>query len=497
MTLLYNLAFRGAARRAAVCAVLAAVAAGEIAPARADPPPIATENASDQPTVTDPTFTTGLFSSSRATLLGDLGGFRSALARYGLTLGVTETSEVFGNTTGGIRQSAYYEGLTTATLQLDTLKAFGLVGGTVNVSAFQIHGSSLSFKNLLALQTVSGIAANRATRLWEAWYDQVFFDGRLDVKLGQQSADQEFITSTGSALFENTMMGWPLLPSYDQYAGGPAYPLSSLAVRLKGQVTPNLTVLAAVFNDNPPGGPFADDSQTRGIEAAGLRFNLNTGALFFTELQYAVNQPAAGTVDKGENLGLPGVYKLGAWFDTASFPDQAYAGNGLTLADPANAGVARNDHTNFSVYGVFDQTVWRPNYTEPRALAIFARVMGAPGDRNLIEFSLNTGVTLKAPFAGRDADSVGLGVGYGKLGSGARANDQNVAFYAGPYAFSPIRSSETFIEATYQYQVAPWWQIQPDFQYVFNPGGGIIDPRDPVQKVKNETVFGLRTNITF
>ena len=229
MTLLYNLASRGAARNAAVCAVLAAVAAGEIAPARADPPPSATENASDQPTVTDPTFTTGLFSSSRATLLGDLGGFRSALARYGLTLGVTETSEVFGNTTGGIRQSAYYEGLTTATLQLDTLKAFGLVGGTVNVSAFQIHGSSLSFKNLLALQTVSGIAANRATRLWEAWYDQVFFDGRLDVRLGQQSADQEFITSTGSALFENTMMGWPLLPSYDQYAGGPA--LSAVVAR--------------------------------------------------------------------------------------------------------------------------------------------------------------------------------------------------------------------------------------------------------------------------
>ena len=74
------------------------------------------------------------------------------------------------------------------------------------------------------------------------------------------------------------MAGWPLLPSVDQYAGGPAYPLSSLGVRIKGEVAPHITGLLGVFNDNPPGGPFNDDSQTRGREASGTRFNLNTPA---------------------------------------------------------------------------------------------------------------------------------------------------------------------------------------------------------------------------
>ena len=49
----------------------------------------------------------------------------------------------------------------------------------------------------------------------------------------------------------------------------------------------------------------------------------------------------------------------------------------------------------------------------------------------------------------------------------------------------------------YQYQVAPWWQIQPDIQYVFNPGGGIANPNAPSQRVGNELVLGLRTNILF
>ena len=66
-----------------------------------------------------------------------------------------------------------------------------------------------------------------------------------------------------------------------------------------------------------------------------------------------------------------------------------------------------------------------------------------------------------------------------------------------PCVYTPVRSTETFLEATYQYQATAWMQIQPDVQYVFNPGAGIANPSDPSQKLKNELVIGLRTNITF
>lgn len=460
------------------------------------PAPAASAAPSDQAPI-EPDFTTGLFSSSRTTLLGDAGGLRTWLGKYGITFSLYEESEVFGNATGGIRRGAAYDGVTTPTVQLDTSKAFGWAGGLFNVSAFQIHGDDLSTENLLVLQSVSGLEAMRSTRLWELWYQQSFNNGAFDIKVGQQSLDQEFITSANSLLFFNTMMGWPLVPSEDLYAGGPAYPLSSLGARIHGQIAPNVTGLLGVFDDNPPGGSFNDDSQTLGPEAGGVKFNLNTGALVIGELQYALNQPSAGQVVKADNKGLPGTYKIGFWYDTAPFPDQQYDTNGISLASPASNGVPAQDFGNFSIYGIFDQVVYQPDPSAARAVSIFARVMGAPGDRNLVSFSANGGATLKAPFEGRDGDIVGLGFGYGQISYGTRAYDEAAAYYAPLGALSPIRSSETFVETFYQIQLAPWWQLQPDFQYIFNPGGGIVNPLQPTQLVHDEAVFGVRTTISF
>jgi porin len=50
---------------------------------------------------------------------------------------------------------------------------------------------------------------------------------------------------------------------------------------------------------------------------------------------------------------------------------------------------------------------------------------------------------------------------------------------------------------TYQIQVSGWWQVQPDFQYVFRPGGGIVNPSNPPQRVGDEAIFGVRSIVTF
>jgi porin len=461
------------------------------APAERENPTPGTVNSTN---IGDPTFTTQLFSGSRTTLLGDMFGLRSFAGNYGISIGLTETSEMFGNITGGVRQGADYDGLTLMSLGLDTQRAFSWRGGTFNISALQIHGRDLSTDDLDNLNTNSGIQANRATRLWEAWFQQTFADGMADIKVGQQSLDQEFIGSTYAGTFINTMMGWPIIPSYDQYAGGPAYPLSSLGARLRVRPTGALTLLGGVFDDNPSGGPFDNDSQVRGAEQSGTKFSLNTGALVFAEMQYVVNQPSEGQM-AGPVTGLPGTYRFGGWFDSGSFPDQDEDASGLSLASPEATGSARLRRHDFSLYGVADQMVWQPDPEGPRSLGVFTRIMGAPDDRNLISFGLNAGFVLKAPLPGRDSDSFGLGYGLAKVSDDAILFDRQTAVISDGY--SPIRSSESFIEITYQYQIAPWWQVQPDFQYVFLPGGGIANPDAPGQRVGNEAVLGVRTNITF
>jgi len=458
-------------------------------------PGVSTSPAGTGPSPGEAGFITGLFSASRSSLFGDLYGFRTQLGNYGISLGLQETSEVFGNVTGGIHRGAAYSGLTTMSLGLDTGTAFGWEGGIFNISAFQIHGRYYSADNLLTLQTASGIEAQRATRLWELWFQQRFLNGRLDVKIGQQSLDTEFIGSQYAGLFINTAMGWPLVPSVAMYGGGPDYPLAALGARLRVKATENVTVLAGVFDDNPPGGPFFNDSQVRGSSQSGLAFSTNTGALIIGEVQYALNAPAVSDTDhEVVSRGLPGIYKLGFWYDTGKFFDQRIGARRLPLADPAFNGPRLTRNHNYSVYGTVDQMIWRPDPEGPQSVGVFARIMGAPGDRNLADFSVNAGITLKAPLPGRDNDSVGIGYGLAKISPRAVQFDKDSNRLNGHY---PIRSSESVIELTYQYQAAPWWSVQPDFQYVFMPSGGIRNPLRPDQRVGNAAVFGLRTNIVF
>jgi len=460
----------------------AAVAAG--APDTPDAPPQASEAA--RSVEAEPADqSTGLF--ARDTLLGDMGGLRPWFGNYGVTFAMTETSEYLANLRGGLHRGGAYDGLTTMTLGIDTERAIGLPGGTFNVSALQIHGRNLSQYNLGTLNTASGIEADDTTRLWELWYQQSLLGNRFDVKIGQQSLDQEFMVSTYANTFVNTMFGWAGLPSYDMPAGGPAYPLSALGARVRGQITPSLTALAGVFDGNPA--PGTGDPQR--LNGSGTNFNLRNGALYIGELQYAINRPqedGAGGPTGTSNSGLPGTYKVGVWYNNERFADQRFDNTGRSLADPSSSGIASQRRGDYSFYAVADQMVWRPNPDGPRSVGVFARVMGAPGDRNLVSISANLGVVMKAPFKGRDNDSVGLGLAYIKVGSHARGLDADSG--------NVVRGSETALEATYQYQVAPWWVVQGDAQYTFNAGAG-QNPNDPTQALRNTFVIGVRTTVTF
>jgi len=435
-------------------------------------------------------FFTGL--NRKAQLFGDLFGIRTELSKHGITLDALETSEVLGNVTGGGKQGATYDGLLQTVLQLDTQRAFGYYGGTFNVSALQVHGSNLSANNLDSLQTASGIEADRATRLWELWYQQqLISEDKLDVKIGQQSLDQEFIVNQNSLMFVNTMFGWPMLPSADLPGGGPAYPLSALGVRFRARPNNSVAVLAGVFNGSPDAANTSGDPQL--LDHSGTVFPLDGGVLAIGEVQYSY--PALGGIvyaDKPEPLAR--TIKLGMWYDSENFADQAIDTNGIPLVSPASNGLPRQHQGNYSLYGTIDQLLTQPKDDPYRTVAAFARVMGSPlGAENLIEFSADAGVVFHEPIRHRRDDTLGFGMGYTHVGTGASDSDRYAAQLVDP--LTPVRSSETFVEATYQYTVYPWLQLQPDVQFVMNPGAGLLDPANPSRRLGNETVIGLRTII--
>src|SRR5438876_8158317 len=74
-----------------------------------------------------------------------------------------------------------------------------------------------------------------------------------------------------------------------------------------------------------------------------------------------------------------------------------------------------------SFYAIIDQPLFGGG---PDGLAIFARAMGAPGDRNLVGTYFDSGITYKNPSKNlfdRTGDKIGFAAAYARIGSTARA----------------------------------------------------------------------------
>jgi porin len=418
------------------------------------------------------------------TLTGNWDGLRTQLVNAGVTFGLQEQSEVWGNLAGGLRRGATYNGLTTPSVMLDLNKLLGWDGATFFVNAFQIHGHGPSGSLVGNLQLVSNIEATPGTKLYDLWLEQKLLGGRLNIRIGQEGANDEMMLVDDAAVFLNSSFGFPALPASDLPDGGPNYPIAAPFVRLKYTASDAITVVAAAFTGDPaPSG--LGDPQRR--DAGGTAFRLNDHALLFAELWYSRNKGS-------DSAGLPATYKLGAWFDSASFADQLYDNQGMLLASPASNGIALPHQHDFAIYGIVDQMVWRRAGTPDQGIALFLQIMGAPGDRNLSNLFIEAGLNWKAPFAGRDSDVFGLAVSYQGVGAAARQYSRELVYFTG--SGTPYAGNETVLEATYQYQVAPWLVLQPDAQYVVNPGADIASSLS-TRPLKNAFIIGLRATITF
>ncbi|MCX2562070.1 carbohydrate porin [Acetobacter farinalis] len=446
------------------------------------------------------------------TLLGTMGGLRTWLYKYGITLDMEDVEELWGNTSGGAPSIAdarsgrgqgtgpSYLAVTAPTLSVDLEKFIGLKGGLFNISALQTRGRSITQDHLANYNPASSYEADRSTRLFEIWYRQLLFNGKLGFRIGQQNLESEFMLTSYGGLFLNSNFGWPMAPSVNLYSGGPSWPLASPALRVRYHVTHAFTLLAGVADDNPPGnrynafsiqngGNAADQTNQVTHDGSGTRFNTGTGALMIGELHYTLNRQPEDLSNATKDPGLPCMYKLGGFYDTGKFPDYRYNTHDQLMGK--NGGFPRWDRGNWMVYAVIDQMVWRPSFKDDRSLGIFARATGNGGDRNMVSFAADTGFNLKAPLSGRSNDSFGIGWGIGRSSSGWRQYNRNAGML--------VPGNENHLEITYQMEIKPWLVIQPDFQEIWNPMGGKADPRYPLsthRRIGNETIFGLHTSIT-
>ena len=295
---------------------------------------------------------------------------------------------------------------------------------------------------------------------------------------GDERIGTEFLNPEYARLFINGAFGWPTLPSTDLPSGGPGYPLGTPAIRVRIDPMEGLTLFTAVFNGDPTG---AGVGGSQLADASGTAFRIGDGAFIISEIRY----------NEGSADHQP-TYRFGGWYNTERFSDRRFDTTGLSLADPASNGRPSLHGGDYSFYASVDYPFLEPD--SKNGFLLFARAMGAPSDRNLVSFYADAGVTYNGPF-GFDDDKVGLAVGYARIGQAARALDADVTHFTGqPF---PVRSGEAVLELTYSHKLAEWLQVQPDFQYIFNPGGSIANPIAPTRRIGDAAVFGIRSVVTF
>ena len=387
-------------------------------------------------------------------LFGDWGGERSRLAQEGVNFDFNNIGDFLANVSGDQTHHATYFGRFRASTDIDFNKLAHFDGEFFFSGIYQ-YGQNLSGEFLHVNTLSSSIAGANSVRLDQLWYQQGFFHGLFKLKLGQVVAVNEFGATDFFDILFNDELGYApnaLFPAKQPFS--PAGKPGAILRTDLSSLTPGLYVKAGVFTGY---------KNSYRPDAYGIDYpnDFNYGAVASFEIGYQEQQTAYN-----------GVYKVGI--------------NGNDLAVYSNPYTGVNYRGDFTAYAVAEKTVYHPKDADGKlelhkGLDLLLEFVGAPGDRNALQSEVTVGGRYTGLLPGRDHDKVGLGFIYSENGS------------ASSQAYQAVRGhglgGETTVELDYQYNPAPRFSLQPDLQFIIDPGG------DAYRSLI--TVLGLRSIVRF
>jgi porin len=376
-------------------------------------------------------------------LTGDWGGHRSQLYAQGVDIEAIYSTGLWNNFSGGTEDGGTQFDNTDLAVTLDGEKLYGLPGSTIFIYGLKNTGGEINGKNVGSHGGIDNIEVSKSTaKIYEAWIEQNFLENRLSVKTGLYDYNSEFYVTETSGLFLNPTYGIGTELAATGENGPSIFPTTSLAARIKVQVTPELYAQAVIM-DGVPG----DIDDPKGTQ---ISLGNGDGAFVGAELGYQSD--------------ITGYIGLGAWHYTEQFDD---------FVDVDANGDPERAH-NQGAYILFDKPLMEN-------LSGFMRLGVANGDVSNFDFGWSTGLVLTSFIPGREEGQLGLAV------SGTHNSDK---FKQSVIADgNETDTNETQVELTYRDQILPWLAVQPDIQYTHNPG------TDPT--LDDSWAGGLRVEISF
>lgn len=324
--------------------------------------------------------------------------------------------DVVTNFHGGIKTGSRYLGLANFSLGIKTSSLGLWKGGTLFINGANTHGGDPSADLIGDFHIVSNIETTDLTFLHELWYRQKL--GKLEITAGLQDLNSEFVTTEYGSIFLNSTFGTP--STIANNVPSPIFPLTAIGVTFKLKIVDNNFLKFAFFDGLPTS--FTDNPHN-------LRWTIDEEEGIFAISEFTRS---------GKFNGLEGNYSTGIYYHSQ------LAG---TTGD-VSSGAKKY---NYGLYLIADQQVWRdPDGT--RGLGVFGQFAVSPKNINSHYLYLGYGVAFSGFIPGRGDDVLGIAINR-------------------TFATSSLLQEESVIEISYKAILNESLFVQPDIQYIMNPGG--------------------------
>ena len=368
--------------------------------------------------------------------------------RQGYELAALYTADLWRNASGGSRTGSAFLDNLDLTLAVDCERAWGLKGISVFAYLLYTNGGRLSERLTGDAMTVSNIDAPAGVRLYEAWVQWAGGAARpVSLRFGLYDLNSEFDTSDSRSLFIHSSHGVGHEFGQTGENGPSIFPVTSLGLRMAWNPAPEYLVQAVVL-DGVPG--------ERGHpDRSGVYLSAAEGMLGVAELQWS-----RARVRK---------LSVGYWSYTARFTD-------VRSADASSLPRRRG---NAGVYGEIEIGL-KESWPAGAGGSAFMRYGVANGRINEFDNSVSVGVRSRGLLSSRPKDEIGIA--FSRAGVSPQARD------AAAMSGAARDGYEAAIELTYRAGISDWLTIQPDVQYIFNPGAA--------PSLRNSIAIGVRFELS-
>jgi len=404
------------------------------------------------------------------------------------------TGDFFSNVAGGNNRNSEYLHVMDimVTGSLDSLLNWRNV--TFAVDIIGINGGNPS-DHAGDFQGVSNIAAPRSLKLYETWFQINVVKERLSFLLGMYDLNSEFDVIETAGLFINSSFGMGPEFSHSGRSGAPTFPYPGLGLRIKARLSEDISLKVAVMDGDTsdPNNSWSDRYCIRKDEGALCTLEFSFVAdeeklislaptskrrqhrrrrigfdMFKKTIHKSINRIERNRENfiemRGENYSK---FSLGGWYYTDEFDD---------FLNIDEAGYPKCQKGSWGLYSLGEKVLWQNLNNPIQAMSVFIRAGISDKKVNQVDMSFAGGFIYSGNFFKHFQDQIGWAITAARMGD----TFQNVMSKEGKV----YNDWEIAAEISYRSQINKTWSLQPDIQYIINPG---YDPN-----FDNALVTGIR-----